>query len=61
MHARQMGRQRATIGAALIGTCARSSWILLVIFGFVCRNGLFDILKRQIERKRPFDPTGLRA
>jgi len=49
MNARQMGGQRATIGAALLGTLARRDWVMLVVGGFGCRNGLLDVLKRQLQ------------
>jgi hypothetical protein len=45
--ARQMGRKRATVGAALVGARPGSRRILLVFVGFICRNDLFDILERQ--------------
>jgi hypothetical protein len=49
MNARQMGGKRATIGAALLGTLARPHWVMLVVGGFGYRNGLLDILKRQLQ------------
>src|SRR3954454_5565584 len=52
IHARQMGRKRATIAAALLGTRAPSHRVLLVVVGVVCRDGLFDILERQIKLLR---------
>ena len=52
MNARQMGGKRATIGAALLGTLARPHQVMLVVGGFGCRNGLLDILKRQLQLVR---------
>jgi len=49
VHARQMAGKRAAIGAALLGALARPRRVLLVVVGFGRRNGLLDILERQIE------------
>jgi hypothetical protein len=43
----QMGGERAPVGATLVGARPGSRGILLVFTGFICRNDLFDILKRQ--------------
>jgi hypothetical protein len=43
----QMGGGRAPVGATLVGARPGSRGILLVFTGFICRNDLFDILKRQ--------------
>ncbi len=43
----QMGGERAPVGATLFGARLGSRGILLVFTGFICRNDLFDILKRQ--------------
>jgi hypothetical protein len=49
VHARQIAGKRAAIGAALLGALARPRRVLLVVVGFGRRNGLLDILERQIE------------
>jgi hypothetical protein len=52
MNARQMGGKRATSGAVLLGMLARPHWVMLVVGGFGCRNGLLNILKRQLQLVR---------
>ena len=47
--ARQMVGKRATVGAAFLGARPGSRRILLVFVGFICRNHLFDILKRKTQ------------
>lgn len=41
--ARQMGGQRAAIGATLVGTGASTGRISLVVIGFVGGDGLLDL------------------
>ena len=64
IYARQMGGERAAIGAALVAARPGSHRILLVVGGLVAGNGLLDILERKkqllgIELLRA--PTELRA
>ena len=47
IHARQMGRKRAAIGAARFAARLCSHRALLVLSGFVCGDGLLDIFERQ--------------
>jgi hypothetical protein len=61
---RQMGGQRAPVGATLLDARPGGRRILLVFAGLICSDGLFDILKCQpqllrIELLRP--STKLRA
>jgi hypothetical protein len=52
MNARQMGGKRTAIDTALVGTCARGRRVSLVVGGFGGRNGLLDILERQMKLLR---------
>ena len=52
MNARQMNGKRTTIGAAFIGTLACPHRVMFVGGGFSCRNGLLDILERQLHLVR---------
>ena len=47
IHARQMGRKRAAIGAALFGARPFGHRVLLVVVGLVAGNGLLDVLDCQ--------------
>lgn len=47
-----MRRKRAAVGAALIGASATRHLIPFIIVGFVGRDGLLDILKREGELVR---------
>src|SRR6476646_11032414 len=49
MNARQMSREGAAIGVAILGPLASARLILLVVLGFACRNGLLDVLERESE------------
>jgi hypothetical protein len=47
MNAWQMVGKRAAAGVALVGARLGGHWVLLVVFGFVGRDDLLDILERQ--------------
>jgi hypothetical protein len=50
-----MGWKDAATGTALLGALGRSHWIPFVGDSLVCRDGLLDVLERQMQRLIRFD------
>jgi len=49
MPARQMGGKDAATGTPLVGALGRPHWIPFVGYSLVCRDGLLDVLERQMQ------------